>query len=81
MKSPTHIVTTASADMRDSPRCPACGAIGYRDDRYCACCGSAMTAVCRQCGTAREHPVANYCTHCGARLGGMATAGTDIPWG
>ena len=55
-------------DLVFPPRCPACGAIGYRHDRYCSCCGSPMTSHCNHCGAASEHPLANYCTRCGMRL-------------
>jgi hypothetical protein len=51
-------------------RCPACGAAGYPNDRYCACCGSRMTRVCKSCGAHILQPVAYYCTQCGVALGG-----------
>ncbi|MBS1913855.1 MAG: hypothetical protein JST22_17840 [Bacteroidetes bacterium] len=58
-------------DTDETPlRCGACLAFGYRDDKYCACCGAPLRRLCRQCGAAVLQPVAFFCTQCGARLGG-----------
>jgi hypothetical protein len=46
--------------------CSACGALGYRFDRFCACCGIEMPRRCRTCGAGMLHKLANYCTQCGA---------------
>jgi hypothetical protein len=77
MERTTHILNAGSPAVRDAPRCPACGAIGYRDDSYCPCCGSRMTTVCERCGAINQHPVANYCSRCGARLNVMRESGRD----
>jgi hypothetical protein len=49
-------------------RCAECGAIGYSEDNYCACCGRAIPKHCRTCGSSVAHAVANYCTNCGAPM-------------
>lgn len=49
-------------------RCGECGTIGYRSDRYCACCGTPLLPRCTRCGAAVVHPIAYYCTECGVGL-------------
>lgn len=49
-------------------RCPNCNAFGYDDDDFCACCGAAMGNRCAACGALVRHPVAFFCTRCGAEL-------------
>src|SRR5256885_14228002 len=51
-----------------SARCPACAALGYPGDRYCACCGGAMARACAVCGVPVAQPVANFCANCGSPL-------------
>jgi len=45
--------------------CRVCGAIGYRDDKYCACCGTPLSRTCGNCGAEIEHPAITCCVHCG----------------
>lgn len=48
--------------------CGACETIGYAHDRFCPCCGAEMQRRCAACGRDVDHPIANYCTGCGAPL-------------
>ncbi len=48
--------------------CGACETIGYAHDRFCPCCGAEMQRRCGACGRDVDHPIANYCTGCGASL-------------
>lgn len=48
--------------------CGGCETIGYAHDRYCPCCGAEMQRRCGACGRGVDHPIANYCTGCGAPL-------------
>jgi hypothetical protein len=49
-------------------RCTSCGTVGYQTDKYCACCGNQLERSCNECGAAIMHPIAYYCTACGATL-------------
>jgi hypothetical protein len=49
-------------------RCGRCGTIGYTSDHFCPCCGAEMIRRCGSCGAPVRHPVASYCTTCGAAL-------------
>jgi hypothetical protein len=49
-------------------RCSGCGAVTYPEDRFCACCGTAVECLCTTCGAVIPHPVAYFCSRCGARL-------------
>lgn len=49
-------------------QCSECKALGYPNDKYCASCGHTLLRMCGQCGEPILHPVANYCTQCGAGL-------------
>ncbi len=49
-------------------RCGGCGTIGYRSDKYCACCGTPILPRCPRCGATVTHPIAYFCTECGATL-------------
>ncbi len=48
--------------------CPDCNSIGYRNDRYCACCGKPVVRRCTACKAEVTHPVAHYCSNCGVSL-------------
>jgi hypothetical protein len=56
-----------SAD--DPIRCSRCGTIGYRGDSFCPCCGETLVQHCTACGASVLHPIARFCTRCGAALG------------
>jgi predicted ATPase/class 3 adenylate cyclase len=49
--------------------CAACGAESPADKRFCAECGSPLTAVCPSCGTPST-PGKRFCADCGAPLAG-----------
>lgn len=65
-------------------RCPACGAVGGRGQKFCVRCGTALApppapapattnpsaagAACPGCGYANQ-PGTNFCINCGRRLG------------
>jgi hypothetical protein len=53
----------------DTIQCTECGAFGYGDDNFCACCGSTLQRCCHGCGAGIRQAVAIYCSHCGTRLG------------
>jgi len=61
-------MTHSEDEMEATTRCPACGTIGYGNDRFCACCGEPMARICSNCGSRILQPIANYCTQCGAPL-------------
>ena len=54
-------------------RCPACGASNREGRKFCAACGSALSAACQACGAANE-PGELFCGECGASLTGSAPA-------
>jgi hypothetical protein len=54
----------------DGCPCATCGSVGYPGDKYCACCGTQLLRLCRECKAPVPQPVANYCTQCGHGLSG-----------
>ena len=55
--------------------CRACGTANEPGRKFCASCGSRLTATCPACGTANA-PTDRFCGECGAALG---SAGTVTP--
>ncbi|HUE85942.1 MAG TPA: tetratricopeptide repeat protein [Vicinamibacterales bacterium] len=54
-------------------RCPACGALGERDRRFCDQCGTEFRRRCPGCGN-DVAPQAAFCSTCGQRLSDLAQA-------
>ena len=47
--------------------CNGCGTACYREDQFCPNCGLEL-ASCGECGASVEHPIARFCTICGAKF-------------
>ncbi|MDP3983990.1 MAG: AAA family ATPase, partial [Acidimicrobiia bacterium] len=48
--------------------CPSCGSIAKEDARFCASCGTPLSAACPSCGAPTESSD-RFCSSCGNRLG------------
>ena len=61
--------------------CPSCGTPSEAGRKFCAECGTRLTAVCPSCG-APNSPTARFCVECGTKIaaeGGVATGTADVP--
>src|SRR5579872_3629532 len=56
-------------------RCSKCGTKGIPGKKFCAECGSPLSARCSKCGS-ESALGAKFCADCGAPLGGPAEAGS-----
>ena len=60
------------ADAAADLRCPACGASGARDRRFCDQCGTEFRRRCPECGN-EVAPQAAFCSTCGQRLSDLSS--------
>lgn len=65
----TPIPVPPVSESEQSP-CPACGAMGEKERKFCAKCGASMEGkrICKACGEVAEEGQ-NFCRKCGTAIG------------